>query len=159
MARRFKLQPLEMSFFDTAPLLYRETFEIAKLAEEVWAELTSDNPFSWCRLIKRIEWTSPRPFAVGTTRTAHALGGALVIEEEFITWEKGRRQSFKVLQANLPLFRRFGEDYLVEATGEASCRFTWTIAAEPSPAGKLGAPVNARIARSLFSDTRKHFGR
>ena len=155
---RFALEPIEMSFFDSAPGLYREAFEIQQPAEQVWTQLTKDNPLHWCKLLKSITWTSPRPFGVGTTRTARALGGSLVIDEEFIVWEEGKRKAFKVLQSNLPLFRRFGEDYLVEPTGETSCRFTWTIAAEPSPAGKPGAPINARIARSLFSDTRKHFG-
>jgi hypothetical protein len=160
MPRRwFKLKPTDMSVFDTALGCYSDTFDIQLPAERVWAQLTSENPLAWCRLLQRVEWTSPRPFGVGTTRTAKAFGGALALHEEFIHWDEGHRKAFVVREASLPLFTRFGEDYTVEPTGEASCRFTWTIAADPQPLMRPGAAVNGVIARSLFRDTRRHFQR
>jgi len=86
-----------------------------------------------------------------------ALAGALVLHERFIVWEEGRRQTFGVEEASLPLFRRFGEDYLVEPVDENRSRFTWTIAAEPTPGARPGSPINGVLSRSLFRDTRKHF--
>jgi hypothetical protein len=65
----FKAEPVDETFFDAAPQRLGETFEIPRPAADVWAELTADNPLSWCRILDRIEWTSPRPFGVGTTRT------------------------------------------------------------------------------------------
>jgi hypothetical protein len=135
----------------------QEAFAVSRPAAAVWADLTNDNPLSWCRILRRITWTSPRPFGVGTTRTASALGGANVLREHFFRWEEGRRHSFYVIEASAPLFRHFAEDYLVEPTGEDSCVFTWTIAAEPRPLARPAAPLNRALLRSLFRDTRKHY--
>ena len=129
-----------------------------KPAAAVWAELTEDNPLSWCRILQRIEWTSPRPFGVGTTRTARALGGSLVIDEEFFRWEEGRRKSFHVLEASLPMFSSLAEDYLVESTSESSCAFTWTVAFEPKTAARPLNPGNKLLLSSLFNATRRHYG-
>lgn len=155
---RIASKPIDASFFASAPQRYVGVFDIPRTADSVWADLTTDNPLNWCRILKRITWTSPRPFGVGTTRTASALGGSLQIDERFFVWEEGRRQSFMCLAASLPLFRRMGEDYLVEPTGDAACRFTWTVAVEPPTLARPGAPVNAMLMNSLFKDTRKHYG-
>lgn len=89
----FALSPFDDSFFESAPAVFREVFEIPLPAAEVWSELTGDNPFGWCTLVKRVAWTSPRPSGPGTTRTAWTLGGAFVIEERFFRWDEGRRSS------------------------------------------------------------------
>jgi hypothetical protein len=85
-------------------------------------------------------------------------GGVLLLHEVYFRWEEGRRKSFYVSEATLPLFRRFAEDYLVEETSPTSCRFTWTVVSEAPPAARPGNPLNALITRSLFRDTRRHFG-
>ena len=56
------------------------------------------------------------------------------------------------------MFRRFAEDYLVEPTGETSCRFTWVIAIEPRGAFRIANPVNGALLETLFADTRRHYG-
>jgi hypothetical protein len=149
---------VDESFFETAPVKLVGVFDIARPAAEVWAEITEDNPLSWCRILKRIDWTSPRPFGVGTTRTARALGGTMVIDEIFFRWEEGRRKSFHVVEASVPMFRSLAEDYLVEPTGDDSCRFTWTVAIEPRPGMGLLTPGNKALLGTLFRDTRRHYG-
>jgi hypothetical protein len=154
----FKAEPVDESFFTDAPVRLAETFEVDRPASEVWGELTSEHPLSWCRILgDGISWTSDRPFAVGTTRTVSALKGANKFREHFFIWEEGRRQAFYVVEANAPTVKRFAEDYLVEAVSDASCRFTWTIAYEPSAIGKPADAVNQRLLKSLFTDTRKHY--
>jgi hypothetical protein len=154
----FATQPVDGAFFDTAPVRLKGTFDIAQPAPDVWAELTADNPLAWCKILTEIIWTSERPFAVGTTRTARSLGGTSVINERYFRWEDGRRQSFYAVEASAPLWRRFAEDYLVEPTSETSCRFTWIIAFEPKPATRVTNPVNKRLLGTLFRDTAKHYG-
>jgi carbon monoxide dehydrogenase subunit G len=151
-----RLEPVEEPFLDTAPVRYSDTFRIARPAEEVWGELTSEKPLDWCRALS-VRWTSERPFAVGSTREAKVLGGAMKVQEHFFIWEEGRRYTFYVTEANAPAFRRIAEDYLVEPEGPDSCRFTWTIALEPTPLGRLGGPLNGLVFKSLFVDTRRHF--
>ena len=156
---RFELEPADAAFLDSAPVRYVGTFDVPLPAADVWLDLVRDKSLDHCKVLAGAQWTSPRPFGVGTTRTMRTTLGALVFEERYFRWEEGRRKSFTgVAMGNLPLFRRFAEDYLVEPTGAASCRFTWTIAGEPSQLGRPGAPVNARLVRSLFRDTRRHYG-
>jgi len=152
----FKLQPCSASTFENAPAIFRDSIEIARPASAVWEELVADGALGWCRALAGAEWTSPRPFGIGTTRTMR-VAGALVIRELFFRWEEGRRKSFYVVEANLPLFRYFGEDYLVEETAPNACRFTWTMAGQPSAIGAPGAPILRGLVQSIFSDTRKHF--
>jgi hypothetical protein len=152
---RFELQPCDEQFFTTAPQRYSETMDVQRPAEQVWADLTADDTLSWCRLVTGVTWTSPRPFGVGTTRTVR-IGGLLAVDERYFRWDEGRHKSFHVVRANLPLFRRVAEDYVVEETGPSACRFTWTIAAEPLPAARPGAPLNGLIFRGLFRDTRRY---
>jgi hypothetical protein len=154
----FATEPVVETFFDTAPVRLIATFDIPRPAADVWADLTGESPLMWCRILQGMTWTSPRPFGVGTTRTARSLRGASVIKERFFRWEEGRRQSFYAVQTSAPLFRRFAEDYLVEPTSETSCRLAWTIAIEPRRAARIATPVNRALLKTLFRDTRKHYG-
>lgn len=149
--------PVDESFFATAPVRTSDVFEIPRPASEVWAALTSDDALSWCRALN-VTWTSPRPFSVGTKRRVKILGGILAVDEHYFIWEEGRRHAFYVESCNLPMFKRLAEDYLVEPDGPDACRFTWNAALEPTTLGKLGGPVNSLLFKSIFADTRKHFG-
>jgi hypothetical protein len=150
------LQQTDEHFLTRAPTRFSENFDIAKPAAVVWQELVADNPLGWCRALS-ISWTSPRPFGIGTTRTAKILGGALTVNERYFLWEEGRRKAFCVLDASLPVFNRLAEDYIVEPLSPDRSRLTWTIAMEPKGIGKAGAPANALLVKSLFNDTRRHF--
>lgn len=152
-----KLQPVDATFFDTAPWRFVETLEIGLAASDVWGEPVADGALSFCRSLRGAQWMSPRPFGVGTTRTMPSLFGALIVEETYFRWEEGRRQSFYADRPNLPMFRRFAEDYLVEETAPTASRFTWTIALDPNPLARLGKPMNTVIVKGLFKDTRRHF--
>lgn len=152
----FATKPVDESFFETAPERLTGIFEISRSAAEVWEELIIDNPLSWCRVLGNgIEWTSDRPFGIGTTRTGKALKGLTEVHEYYFRWEEGRQHSFYALKSSMPIYKRFAEDYLVEPTGENSCRFTWIIAWEPTLFGK--GPASRWILNSVLSDTRKHF--
>ena len=150
------LDPVDESFFASAPSRYSHTWSIARPASEVWAKLTGDNPLHWCRSLST-GWTSPRPFLVGTTRKAKVLGGVVALDEHFFIWEVGRRCAFYVTKANVPLFRSFAEDYVIEPDGDGRCRSTWTIALAPTALGKLGGPVNKPLFGLFFADTGNHF--
>lgn len=156
-ARRFTLQPVDETFFDSAPLRLIEAFEIPLPATRVWGDLTCELPFSWCKLLRSVTWTSPRPFGVGTTRTARTLASASVLDERYFRWEEGRRKSFYAVQANLPAFRRLAEDYLVEPTSATTCRFTWTIALESHPLARAADPASRLLLSTLFGDTRRYY--
>ena len=150
----FKLEPADEDFLTSAPSRYSETFAISGPAADVWRRLTSDTPLDWFRILS-VRWTSGRPFGVGTTRQVKVLGAAMKLQEHFFVWEESHRYAFCATEANLPVFRRLAEDYLVEPDGPDRCRFTWTFAVEPSPLGKPGAPLNGLIFKQLFAETRR----
>ncbi|WP_445149306.1 SRPBCC family protein [Baekduia sp. Peel2402] len=154
----FDTRPVDERFLEEAPVRLVAAFAISRPAASVWADLTGDNPLSWCRILDRVTWTSERPFGVGTTREVVALKGLNVFHERFFRWEEGRRKSFTVQKASAPLAKAFAEDYLVEPSGDASCTFTWTVAYEPSTVGKPGDAINKRLLSSLFKDTQKFYG-
>lgn len=161
MTRWFDLSPCDASFFDTAPQRHVHTMDLPVPAGRVWEGLAGDAPLSWCRMLSGGRYTSARPYGVGTTREITA-GRLLRLREQFLLWEEGRRHAFWVTQANMPLFRRFAEDYLVEPT-PTGCRFTWTFAYESAPAlahpGKVARLPNEALFRSLVHDTKRHFRR
>src|SRR5688500_5247244 len=112
----FDLPATDEDFIHQAPSSRRVgvSVAVARPASVVWDDLTADDPMaSYCRIISRIDWTSPRPFTSGTTRTVRVLGGLFVIDERYVRWDEGRRKVFVGVGMNLPLLRRFAEDYLV----------------------------------------------
>ena len=151
------LEPADESFLASAPERYSDTFAVARPAEQVWADLVVDEPLAWIRGLS-LRWASERPFGVGTTRQAASLGGAVKLKERYFIWEEGYRQAFYVTESNLPLFKRFAEDYVVEPDGADRCRFRWTFAIEPTALGRPGAPLNGFIFRRMFAETRRHYG-
>ncbi len=154
----FQMEPADETFFDTAPVRLVSAFDISRSAAEVWDELSGPDALQWCRLLGEVRWTSLPPFGVGTTRIASALAGLSVLKERFFRWEEGRRQSFVVVEASTPMFRRFAEDYLLEPTSDTSCRLTWTIAFEPRPVARVANPLNKLLLGTLFHDTSRHYG-
>ena len=149
------LPAADEAFLSSAPSRFVEAFEVALPAERVWAELTRDGTLDWCRGL-RIEWSSPRPFGVGTERRARLLGPLLRVDERYFVWEEGRRMAFFVTDVRPPAYRRSAEDYLVESLGPDRSRFTWTIAFELTWLGRLNSPFTAWIIRRMFADTRHH---
>jgi hypothetical protein len=155
----FALTPADADFLTSAPQRYSYPMDLPVPAEQVWAVLSGAAPFDFVRGL-RINWTSPAPRAVGATRHANGAYGAIRIDERYFIWEDGRRTAFYVTSANVPLFRRFAEDYLVEPTTDG-CRFTWVFAVEPR-APRLLAAANGLVQSRMFAgyarDFGKHFG-
>jgi hypothetical protein len=154
---RFPMHAVDESFFESSSFRLREALDIPLPEARVWADLTSESPLEWCRIVRDIRWTSPRPFGIGTTRNARLFGGTSILEERFFRWEEGRRHSFYVVAASTPMFRRLAEDYLIEPTSEHSCRLLWTIAFEPRSLARLANRANKLLLRTLYKDTRKHY--
>lgn len=138
MSRWYPLEPADASFLDTAAHRYVNVIDAPVAPEAVWASLQSDRSLAaWGRSVKSVEWTSARPFTVGTTRQVTLPLGATV-REEFFRWEDGERYSFFVRESSLPGLRRFAEDYVVTAH-DGGARLTWTVAIEARP--RFAVPV------------------
>ncbi len=74
-----------------------------------------------------VNWTSPKPFGVGTTRTV--VAGGQSIDEEFFAWDEGRRMAFCFVQGGLPV-RSMIENYVLEDMPGGGCQLHWTLKAD-----------------------------
>jgi hypothetical protein len=159
----YPLEPVDETFFDTAPYVYRFPVELSVSPQRVWESLTSDRALAdWGLGLRSLEWTSPRPFGVGTTRSIELTGRAVTIHERFFRWEEGSRKSFYAVELSRPLLRSFAEDYLVEKTSTGS-RFTWTIALEPTAKSKrllqVSSPLNGLLFRAVPWRAKAYFAK
>jgi hypothetical protein len=140
VTRWYPLEGADEDFLTSAPHVFTYQKRFAAPPQTVWEQLTSDASIAaWGPATKEVNWTSPRPFGVGTTREVVAPAGA-TMRERFFLWEEGTRHAFASYESTLPIFKRFAEDYIVEADGNDTL-FTWVLAFEPKD--RLALPVKA----------------
>jgi len=148
MTRWFSLESADAGFFDSAPQVFRYERHYDATAEQVWESLQSDESMSaWGKTLGSLTWTSPRPFGMSTTREVGL--GPTKVRERFFRWDEGSGYSFYVYEANVPMFRRFAEDYRVEPDGNGA-RFTWLVAIEPVGALRLPFRALAPVVKAGF---------
>jgi hypothetical protein len=149
MARNFACQRVDMRFFATAQIRFTNSIEINATPERIFAVFEDAESWPvWAPAIKKVTWTSPKPFGLGTTRTVEMQGG-IAGYEEFIAWEPGKRMAFRFNEASMPGIDAFGEDYIVETTANG-CRVTWTVAMSPVGFNRFVMPLNKPIMKLVF---------
>ena len=147
MAEKFLCQTVDMTFFETAPFKYVAEVEFGVSAADVFASFeNADDWPRWAMPIQRVEWTSPRPFGIGTTRTVYMMGG-LTGFEEFIAWERGREMAFCFTHATRDNIESFAERYEVDELADNRCRVRWTMAMKPKGFSKVFLPVFSPVMR------------
>jgi hypothetical protein len=147
MTRWYPLEPADDEFLASAPHVFRYQKWFAATPEQVWESLASDESIAaWGPTVKKVTWTSLRPFGVGTTRDVVAPGGS-TMRERYFRWDEGKSHAFYVYESSLPLFRRFAEDYIVEPDGDKTL-FTWIVAIEPKNAFRLPLKVLAPVLKA-----------
>jgi uncharacterized protein YndB with AHSA1/START domain len=140
-------QPVDTSFLDTAKNRFEAVVEIKATREQIFDAFEDAESWpKWAVPITHVEWTSPKPFDVGTTRTVTMIGN-LVGEEEFIAWERGKRMAFRFNRASSTTIKAFAEDYHVEELSPGRCRLTWIMAMTPGGAGQATMPLVAPLMR------------
>lgn len=166
MAHWYSVDPVDEDFFSSAPHVFRYSKKFAAPVDEVWESLTSDESLAaWGSTVSSLNWLSSRPFGVDATREVVLASGLARVRERFFHWDEGRRYSFAVYEANVPLFRHFAEDYVVapEPSDDRSTRFTWTVAIEPRKVFaipfKALAPVLKLALGKMVADGERHFAR
>jgi hypothetical protein len=82
--------------------------EMAVSAAQLFATLEDGPSWSkWVLGIREVNWTSPTPFARGTTRTVKAMGG-IRVDEVFWAWEPNRCIGFSITAMSKGLGQRPG---------------------------------------------------
>ncbi len=104
--------------------------EISVPAEHLFAAL--EDGATWCKffpVIRKVEWTSPKPFSVGTTRTVTVLGGGR-LDEVFWAWKPGIRMGFAITAASNRALKGLVELYDVIPLGDKRCKLRWEMGME-----------------------------
>lgn len=130
MATWYDFVEFGVSFYETAPFRIVAKTEINAPPDKVFDTLRDADRWSqWLPAIQNVEWTSPKPIAVGSTRRIHTRHGRK-IEEQCIRWIPGRRASFMVQRASMARLLKAGSDFELIPSPNG-CEVRWTIAIQP----------------------------
>lgn len=132
-------------FFDHARWCFRAHQIVAATPERIF-EVFMDGPSwaKWALPITDVEWTSPFPLEVGSTRTVTMLGD-LQGHEEFITWDPPRRMAFRFNEVSKPGVAAFAEDYQVHDLGDGRSLVEWAMAMVPDGPSVRTFPATAPL--------------
>ncbi|TIC87803.1 SRPBCC family protein [Nocardioides sp. GY 10113] len=159
MSAQHPCEKVDLDFVDTAPYRYSNSVDLAITPAQLFEVLADASSWPrWAKVITDVEWTTPEPRGVGTTRTVTMRGG-LVGEEEFLAWDEFTRMGFRFNSASTRTVKAFAERYDVVPTPEG-CRLTWTLALDVRGPSKwtmpLGTPVMNRVFRRFLRNLRSY---
>jgi hypothetical protein len=145
---------VDLSFLENAPEIIINIVEIAATPEQIFATFEDAQAWpKWFKGIQSVEWTSKKPYGVGTTRTVSL--GALKVWEHFDRWEHNKGFSFHFTQTSLPFVKALMEDYQLEVIDEKHTRFIYTVAYQPSLMLKLSGSLGRTALRRNFGRAAK----
>jgi carbon monoxide dehydrogenase subunit G len=141
---------VDLSFIDTAPFRFVSTVDLAITPEQLFEVLADAESWPhWATVITNVEWTSPEPRSVGTTRRVTMRGG-IVGDEEFLAWEPFSHMAFRFNEASSGSIAAFAEDYRV-VRNPGGCHLTWVMAMKPNGiAAKLGMSLGKPVMGWMF---------
>lgn len=150
----FPMKDIDLAYFDTAKTRFETVVELNCTPERLFDIFEDAESWpEWVNSIQRVEWTSPEPYDIGTTRTVY-MSGNMVGYEEFIAWNRGTRMAFKFVGSNKNNIEVFGEDYIVEDLGNGRCKLKWIVVMEPKGIGKffmgLGKPLMGKMFAAIM---------
>lgn len=155
-----KCKEVDMGYFNTAKNSYKAVVEIDATPEQVFECFEDAEAWStWAPPITGVEWTSPKPFGLGTTRTVSMIAG-LVGDEVFIAWDYPKRMAFCFTHSSQSLVESFGEDYQVTVLPNGKTEVIWTMAMTAKGFGNVSMALFGPFMRManqwMFNRFKKH---
>ena len=142
MTTEYKCVPFELDYFDSAPQRFVFEREINCSPDALFDIFEDEHSWPvWGTGIAKVDWTSPKPYQVGTTRTVTFHGGGMEVYETFIAWERGEHMAFCFTGTTQEVWTSFGENYKVQDLGDGKCHLTWTVAYTPCSVFKMIHPL------------------
>lgn len=150
MAEFKPLKAIDESFFRNANLIATASMEANCPPERLMETLAGDVVWTqWAPALKKVEWTSPKPYGQGSKRTVHLAGGQAV-KENFFIWKDKERVAFYVEEATISGIESFAENYDITVLNNGqTTRLVWTVAIQVTGIGALFIPVS-RFFMELF---------
>ena len=139
MAKAKKMHPcivVDDNYVNIAPKKYVASVEVNATAEQVFEVFEDANAWpAWAMPIKKVTWTSEKPYGLGTTRIVEMIG--LTGDETFIAWDYPKHMAFCFTEMSESLIESFAEDYVVTPLENGKTRVQWTMAMTPRSYGKI----------------------
>ncbi len=130
MSDYFECTPVGVDFLEQTKNVFKAEEIIRASPEQIFEVFEDAHAWTvWAMPIQKVEWTSPQPYGVGTTRSVHMMGGMTGFEE-FVVWERGKRMAFTFVGCSKDATEKFLEDYRVTDLGDGTCRVQWHMAME-----------------------------
>ena len=150
MSRTYPCEHVDLDFVDRAPFRFVSTVDLAITPEQLFEVLSDAASWpQWATIITNVEWTSPEPRGIGTTRTV-TMRGNIVGDEEFLAWEPHSHMAFRFNTSTSNAISAFAEDYRGVETADG-CHLTWVLAIKPNGlAGRIGMTVGRPVMAWLF---------
>jgi carbon monoxide dehydrogenase subunit G len=142
-------QKVDLAWLDRAPQRFSNDVEVALTPDELFGVLArADTWPRWAKVITHVEYTSPEPHGIGTTRVVTMRGG-MVGDEEFLAWEPGRQMAFRFNTSATRTLKAFLENYRLEPIAGGT-RLTWELGMDTGGASKLFAPISTPVTNAMF---------
>ena len=130
MSDYFECTKVGVEFLEHTQNVFVATQIIKATPEQIFDVFEDAHAWTvWAMPIQKVEWTSPKPYGVGTTRSVHMMGN-MIGYEEFVEWERGKRMAFSFVGCSKNATEKFIEDYRVTDLGDGSCKVEWHMAME-----------------------------
>ena len=150
MARTYQCERVELDFIDRAPFRFVSTVDLAITGEQLFEVLSDETSWPhWATVITNVEWTSPEPRGVGTTRTV-TMRGHIVGDEEFLAWEPFSHMAFRFNTSTSNAISAFAEDYRVVETADG-CHLTWVMAMKPRSCANTSPSLCGGTAMTILN--------
>jgi len=151
----FQVTPVDADF--TSAHQFVNEIEIAAPPEQVFRLVIGERFEEWLPDLVSMEWTSPAPHGVGSTRTVTLKN--IAVKERIVVWDEGRRFAFCMEAATRPLIKRMLEDLRIEPLGDARCRLRYVASYEPTLLTRALHPIVRRVFGKLFRDATRSIAR
>ena len=134
--KTYQCEPVGVDFIDSAPFRFVSKVDLAIKPEQLFEVFSDETSWPrWATLITNVEWTSPKPYGVGTTRTV-TMRGHIVGDEEFIGWEPFSYMAFRFNTSTSNMLSAFAEGYTVEETADGAVLHTTLTGCAYGPGAK-----------------------
>ncbi|MFK7975463.1 MAG: SRPBCC family protein [Halioglobus sp.] len=131
MSDYFECTKVGLEFLDQTKNVFSAVEIVRATPEQIFEVFEDEHSWTvWALPITKVEWTSPKPFGIGTTRTVSMMGDMDGFEE-FVAWDRGKRMAFTFLGCSKDATDKFLEDYRVTDLGDGTCKVEWFMAMEP----------------------------
>jgi ribosome-associated toxin RatA of RatAB toxin-antitoxin module len=156
----FKCEKVGINFFDNAPHCFTAQEVVPATPSQVFSIFEDPHSWTvWADVIQSVEWTSPKPYRLGTTRRVY-MKGAMIADEEFIAWERGKRMAFCFTKFSQNKVTSFAEDYQVTDLKNGTCNVQWRMAMAPKGFSKvllmIASPLMKMFVRRAFRSFRQY---